>query len=94
MAVRVTFKVVEQNNTVTSPHSKQLRSVIQVLLNKSPCFNQSMSLLTTILKETDELIGRNPDSLAKPLSIAGHHKQQGRAENCQRSVIQLYRSTA
>ena len=75
MAVRVTFKVVEQkNNTVTSPHSKQLRSVIQVLLNKSLCFNQSLSLLTTILEETDELIGRNPDSLAKPLFIAGHHK--------------------
>lgn len=82
MEARVTFKAVEQkNNTLTPPHlcltlGQRLKNVILIILNKSQCFNQSLSLLTTILGETDELIGCNPDSLAKPLFITGHHKQQ------------------
>lgn len=71
------LKVVKQKTTKTSSHClSHGKSVIQLILNKSQCFNQSLSLLTTILDETDELIGCNPDRLAKPVFITGHHKQQ------------------
>lgn len=82
MEAQETEKVVkpkkQQHKNVTFLSSSQRRAqrVNRLRLNKPQRFNQSSSSSTTILDETDELIGCNTDRLAKPVFITGHRKQQ------------------
>lgn len=47
-------------------------------------------LVTDNQKETDELIGCNPDSLAKALFITGHYKQEQKLPAVYYPAVQIY----
>lgn len=72
------FKKNKKNNNITLPHSswQTAQKSNQIHPKQITVLNQIMSLLTTILDETDELFGCNPDSLAKPVFIIGRQSRK------------------